>query len=147
MSHVASVELVVQDIDALEVACKVLGLTFKRNQKTWKWYGRFMADYDNADSAYKHGINTEDYGKGEHAIGVPGTEYEVGVCRNHDGNLSLVYDFYGPGEKIKQALGKGLEKLKQEYAAAVATKKLQRKGLRVQRRVLANGTVQLVGVR
>jgi hypothetical protein len=95
------------------------------------------------------GFKPEDFGNGEHAIAVPGSDYEVGVVKNPTGNgYRLIYDEYGPhGRAITKRLGgRQLTKLKTEYGVARATSHLRRNGYRVVRRVLANGTVKLTGV-
>lgn len=75
MSHVSTIETVIQDLDALEQACKALGtVELVRGQTTWKWFGQFVNDYHGADAAYKHGIEPKDYGKCLHAIRVKGNE-------------------------------------------------------------------------
>ena len=160
MSHVASVDLVCQDVDAIEVACaelsKQLGrkVTFRRGQKTWRYYGRWVNDYHGGDAAYKHGIDPKDYGKGEHAISIDGVEYEIGVVKNPNGpGYVLIYDFFGPGQQLAALFGKGLERLKQEYGAQVAVKQLNalnRPGQRpwqVSRTLLPCGTVKVRAAR
>lgn len=146
MSHVVSIKTELRDLDAVEAACKELGLTLKRGQKSIKWYGRWVNDYDAADAAYKLGIKTEDYGKSDHAITVPGSGYEVGLLRNPaTGGYKLYFDFYGHnGQAIQKAIGQNGEKLVQLYATHKATSDLRKKGMIVQRQVGANGSIKLV---
>ena len=42
MSHVANVEVSINDLSALQSACAVLGLHFKHGQCTYKWFGKFL---------------------------------------------------------------------------------------------------------
>jgi hypothetical protein len=146
MSHVIGITLVIKDLHALEQACKDLGLTFVRDQKTHAWFGRWVNDYSQKDAAYKNaGIKPENYGKCEHAIKVPGSGYEIGVYNNPQGKgFILAYDNYGTGQVILQKLGSGLEKLKQAYGVAKATIEAKAKGWIVSKQTLASGSVKLV---
>lgn len=144
MSHVVSVNLQVTDLKALEQACKELGLQFMRDQKTHVWYGRWVNDYNRADAAFKNGIAPENYGKCEHAIKVPGADYEIGVYQNPKGTgYVLAFDNYASGKVISKTLGTGLEKLKQLYGVAKATLEAKAKGWMVNRHNLPNGGIKL----
>jgi hypothetical protein len=145
MSHVISVNVVIKDLHALEQACKELGLEFMRNQKTHRWYGRWVNDYNQSDAAYlQSGIKPENYGKCEHAIKVPGSGYDIGVYNNPKGSgYVLAYDNFGTGQVILQKLGSGLEKLKQGYAVAKATIEAKARGWLVQKNMMPNGAVKL----
>ena len=149
MSHVANVEVEVQDLDVLKRACDTLGLEFREGQKTWKWYGKFMNDYHGKDAAITQGFDPKQFGKGEHAIRVPGSDYEIGVIKNKTGNgYHLMFDFYGSGRNIvKQLGGTSLPKLKAEYSATVSARQLRRKGFRVTRTVLTNGSIKLKAIK
>lgn len=97
-------------------------------------------------------------GKCEHAIGIPGrtaktgsghdAEYEIGVMRSRDGkSFRLAYDSYGAGRRLEEKAGRDLQKLRQEYAVAVATKKakkLKQKGFTLKRENMPNGKVRLL---
>lgn len=135
LSHVAAVLAEIDNLDALEAACKELGLTFVHGQKTFKWFGEWVGDYNAQDAAFKHGIDPKDYGKCAHAIKVPGSTYEIGVKQMPNGKYKLVYDFYGTGRKIVNTLGKGCEKLVQHYGLNRATLLGRAKGLITQRKV------------
>ena len=149
MSHVANVEVEINDLTALKTACGKLGLEFVQGQTTYKWFDRYLADSNVGRQTVRDGFRPEDFGKCEHAIRVPGSNYEVGVVKNPTGNgYRLIYDEYGSqGQAITKRLGgTQLTKLKTEYGVARATRHLRRNGYRVVRRVLANGTVKLTGV-
>lgn len=155
MSHVTSVSLEVKDLECLKATCKALGLEFMEGQKTWKWVGCWYNDYSSDDAAYRQGLDTSDYGKGEHAIRMPGCSFEIGVVTHpkKPGSFLLAYDFYGDGHKIMTKFGKGLDGIKQEYAAQVAVKKLnelnkpgQRRWM-IQRNKLPTGQIQIKAVR
>ena len=150
MSHVANVEVEIQDIGSLKSACTKLGLTFKEGQKTHRWYGKFMNDWSGADAAASNGYDPKTFGTCEHAIEIPESDYDVGVVKNPNGTgYRLIYDTWGQnGKAIADRLGgMKLTKLKTEYGAARATKHLQRSGYRVVRRVLANGHVKITGMK
>lgn len=97
-------------------------------------------------------------GKCEHAIGIPGVagrngstgvgSYEIGVMKNRDGDgFRVVFDSWGPGQKLSRIAGHDLSRLRQEYAVAVTLRKaekLKRKGFSVKREDLAGGRVRLV---
>tara|TARA_R110000824_G_scaffold215949_2_gene402511 strand:+ start:3108 stop:3560 length:453 start_codon:yes stop_codon:yes gene_type:complete len=149
MSHVANVEVEINDLTALKTACDKLGLEFKQGQTTYEWFNSYLADSDVGRQTVRDGFKPEDFGKCEHAIKVPGSEYEVGVVKSPTGNgYRLIYDEYGSqGQAITKRLGgTQLTKLKTEYGVARATSHLRRNGYRVARRVLANGTVKITGV-
>jgi hypothetical protein len=127
LSHVATCDLVVKDLDALERAAESLGLQLVRGQKTYRWVEKWYDDYHAQNAAYRHGIRPEDYGKNaEHAIVVPGVKtHEIGVVRRPDGKgFMLIWDFAGGYELCKRiARGADLadaDRLRQAYAVEVA---------------------------
>lgn len=145
MSHVASVpKLNITDLKALASACAELGLEFVQNQKTWKWYGTWVNDYAAENAAYKLGIKPEDYGKSEHAIKLPDCSYEIGVVRNNKGELTLAYDFWGEGRKLKAAIGEGCEKLVQHYGVNKAALIARAKGHIMQKQLQPNGDIKVL---
>src|SRR6266576_2837582 len=99
MSHAATVEIELKDLESLAKAAEQLGLEFRQGQKTYKWYGRWVDDYHGEDAAYKNGIKPEEYGKCEHALRVKGNDsaYEVGVVKKPNGTWGLIWDFYAGG--------------------------------------------------
>ncbi len=133
MSHVASVELEIDDLGSLKEAAKALGLEFVDGQTTYKWYGRFMNDYSGADAAHLKGIDPKEYGKCLHAMRIPGNDrsYEVGVIKSPTGKgYTLVWDFWQGGFGLQKAIGKDGGLLKQNYAVMRAKKEMLRKGYR-----------------
>jgi hypothetical protein len=143
MSHVAIVEIEVDDLGALKAACEKLGIEFRENQKTWKWFGRWVNDYHAAEASYHHGLKPEDYGKSDHAIHVPGANYEVGVIKRGN-KYQLHYDNYGRGGGMEPKLGgRGLPAIKQEYGAQRTRRMMMRKGYQVTRKVLTDGSIQM----
>lgn len=144
MSHVVSIKTELKDLAAVQSACAELGLVFKQNQKYIRWYGKWMNDYDAADAAYKLGIKPEQYGTCDHAIELPGCDYDIGLLRNPvTGGYRLYFDFYGEGKKIQKALGDNGQKLLQHYAACKATAEAKMKGWLTQRTLQPNGNIKL----
>jgi hypothetical protein len=114
MSHVAVMKTEVKSLSALKAACKKLGLEFRENQHTYRWYNTWVNDYGAEDAAYKNGVKPEDYGKNStHAIGIPGNDhsYEIGVVQEKDeqGNpiesYKLVWDFWSGGKGLDKFIG------------------------------------------
>lgn len=101
MSHVTDIKCTLDDIPAVKEVCKELGLVFCENQQTYKWYGSHVGDYP-----LPEGFTVADLGKCQHAIKVPGCDWEIGIAqpRNAKG-LRLVFDFWGPGQALSKALG------------------------------------------
>lgn len=132
MSHVVSIDLHIKDIPCLIRACNALGLEFMPNQKTFKWFGRWMNDFNGEDAAHLHGIEPKDYGKCEHAIRMPGKPhaYEIGLIKKLDGKgYGLCFDYYSQHNNITAvAGGQHLPKLKQLYAAEVAASAAKKAG-------------------
>jgi hypothetical protein len=130
MSHVVNIQLEIKDLEALEAACKALGLTYDRTANKWRWYGKWMNDYSGKDAAYKHGIEPSRYGTADAGvIRVPGTSYDVGVYKTKDG-YALIYDNWQSGGGIEKVLGVGTPDLNKQYGAQVALKRLKKMGWR-----------------
>lgn len=132
MSHVAEIDLLINDLDALDAACKRIGMELRRDQKTWHWYG----------------TSEGDIGVCDHALAVVGSQraYEVGVRLNADaskGKFSLLYDLYRGGNGLRDKVGEDCNKLKQAYATEVAIKQAKRQGFQVHESLKQDGTVQL----
>lgn len=141
MSHVATIELEIKDLDALETAACELGLVLVRGQKTYKWYGHSVGDYP-----LPKGFTSTDLGKCEHVIRIPDNAhaYEIGVCPRRDGKAGYIlqWDFYAGGYGMVSRVGDGAQKLKQAYASQVALKAARAQGFRVLGKTQkADGTV------
>ena len=104
MSHVKDLDVEVADLDALEAECEALGCKLIRGQTSFRWYGNWVNDYSAKDAAM-HRFNPADFGRCEHAIVVPGAQYDVGVCRDRAGKLRLIYDAWQQGRGIEAHLG------------------------------------------
>lgn len=145
MSHVVSIKCVIQDLEAVKRTCVELGLTFKSGQKTYQWWGSSAAD--SADYPVPDGFTVNQLGTCEHAIGVPGTNWEIGLARPNNGpGYRLLFDFFGGrGRPILDKVGgQQAKKFVQLYAVHAATLAAQRKGLTVRRVQAANGAINLV---
>lgn len=114
MSHVtmskARINDTEEDLQAVELACKMLGLEFCRGQTHHEWFNTWVNDYSNEDAAYKLGHKPENYGKCSHAIRLPARAgdkkkaYEVGLVKTESGSFALVFDAYGGGHRVKEML-------------------------------------------
>lgn len=145
MSHVSAIDVEIQDLDALAVACEAAGLELVRDQATYKWYGTHVGDWP-----IPKGFTKADLGKCEHAIRVPGNPraYEIGVVRRRDGRpgFQLIWDFWGGGNGLQAKAGKDCLRLRHEYNATVAIRKAHRQGLRTNLIRKADGTPQKLQV-
>jgi len=143
MSHVVKMDLEFTDLDELRAAVESIPeLEWRENQKTYKWWGHSVGDYP-----IPQGVKEEDLGKCDHAIAVKGKKnaYEVGVVAKADGSgYHLIYDFYGGGQGLVEAIGKDACKVKQAYAEKVVLKAARAKGFKlVHQQTTAEGKVQL----
>jgi hypothetical protein len=138
MSHIVEMNFEIMDLDCLKTACKNLGFTFIENQKNYKWYGRWVGD-----TPMPEGLTTEDLGKCDHVISVPGCSYEVGVVKNKNGKgYSLQYDYYRRGG-LEQVIGKYAAPIKQEYITEVTKKAIKNKNYMLVKNTKENGKVKL----
>ncbi len=108
-----------------------LGFTFVEGQKTYRWYGSYVGDWP-----LPEGIRRQDLGKCDHAIRVPGADYEVGIVQQGE-KYTLLYDFW------EEALGDNAEKLMQAYAIEAAKSEAQRAGYGVWEEQMEDGSVKL----
>lgn len=63
MSHVATIEIEITNLQDLQVACEELGLEFIEGQQTYRWYGEHIGDF-----ALPAGFEESDLGRCDHAI-------------------------------------------------------------------------------
>jgi hypothetical protein len=143
MSHVATVDVEIKDLDALAEACKRIGLEFVSGQQTYRWYGMSVGDYP-----LPAGFTADELGKCEHAIRIPGSEtaYEIGVVCRRDGRAghTLMWDFWAGGKGLEALAGKDCRNLKREYAAVVAKRQAQRSGFQVNEQRQPDGSIRMV---
>jgi hypothetical protein len=124
MSHIAKIELEITDLATLKLACERLGLEFMEKQTTYSWYGTLIGD-----TPLPEGITTSDLGKCDHAIRVPGAQYEIGIVKR-DRKYILLWDFWHQGG-LEQKLGKNAGRLKQAYTIERVRKEGRLKGHRI----------------
>lgn len=136
MSHITKIDIEVTDLTVLKAACRRLGFTFVEGQKTYEWYGRIVGD-----ALLPEGLSIEDLGRCDHAIGVPGAEYEIGV-RAEKGGYRLLWDSYERGG-LEQKVGKGAGLLRQAYGIEKAKLEARRKGYSVYESRKADGAITL----
>ena len=139
MSHVAKIEIEIKDLEALEAACKRLGFSLVREQKTFAWFGKHVGDYP-----LPEGFSVSDMGRCEHAIKVPGASYEVGVVKRRDGRpgYTLLWDFFKSGNLAKY-VGDNGQKLVQAYGVESATRAARRQGYSVTETAREDGSIVL----
>lgn len=142
MSHVATIDLEVKDLDALEQAAKRLGMVFHRGKPDYRWWGRHEGDFP-----LPAGFSEDDLGKCEHVLAHPNAEYEIGIVRRRDGRpgFTLLWDFID--HNLVKVVGHEARHLKREYATVVATRQAMVSGFRVQELKQPDGSVQLRCVR
>lgn len=141
MSHVVSIKTELNDLAAIQAACVELGLTFKANQKTFQWWGRSEGDYP-----LPTGVTKDQLGQCDHAIGVPGTTWEIGLVRQPNGAYKLCFDFFGHrGQPILDAIGgQGGGKFLQAYGVNKAIMAARKMGCNAVRVAGKNGAVNVV---
>lgn len=147
MSHVATIDIEIKDLAALQAACTEIGMEFHEGQKEFKWYGRWVGDYNGRDAAFNSGIDPKDYGKCTHALSVPGNKnaYEIGVIAQKDGSFKLAWDFFAGGYGLQKVVGEKCGKLVQSYAKHAAMNALAKQGYAFAgTKKLDNGTVEHV---
>ena len=142
MSHVASIDLEIKDLDCLFKAAAELGLEVRAGQTSYRWFGTHVGDYP-----LPEGVTLEDLGRCEHALGVPnnGKAYEIGIAKVN-GKWTLLWDFFMGGYGLQRLVGEGCQKLKQGYAKQVAlkqVKKLTGMGWKLTEQKLPSGEIKL----
>ena len=143
MSHVVKGKLIIQDMQACEMAAKALGLTLVKGAKTYAWFGRSVGDYP-----LPEGMTAAELGHCEHKLVLPGCEYEVGLIKRKNGpGYEAIFDFFGPGQELEAKLGRGCEKFRQEYTASLAMLHYQAEGYEVTREVDAKSGQVVVTAR
>lgn len=126
MSHVTDIRCKIKDLNLLAEACDKLGLEFRRDKKTFNWWGRSVGDYNDKS------FNVAEAGRCDHAIAIKGSPwldeadksepYEVGVVENKDdpGTYTLRFDFFGGGNGLIELTGDKCANLLKRYKVEVA---------------------------
>jgi len=96
MSHMAKLNVDIQNLDSLRRACDRLGIVLDMNDHNVRYYG-----------------GTQNY---DGSIKVPGSTYDIGLKVLPDGSIEMHGDLYGSnGEIIRKACGNNFSDLKQMY--------------------------------
>ena len=123
MSHIQTIEVEITDLVALKNTCKRLGLEWKQDQKTFRWYQAVPANCD-------------------HAISVPGANYEIGVLKNGDRKgYTLQVDYYD--RKVTEKIGQLGGLFKQGYALEKAKLEAIKKGYSVREHRVNDRQIEL----
>ena len=119
MSHVTVIAVELKDLEALKAVCAALGLEFRENQKTYRWYGRHVGDFP-----IPEGLAKADLGRCDHAIAVKGNRnaYEVGLVKRGEAFIPL-WDFWQGGYGLRDKIGEGGRTLISAYTKEVAVRK------------------------
>lgn len=125
MSHIARIEMEINDLGALKAAAERLGGTLIQGQTTYKWYGDWIGD-----TPMPEGMTRADIGKCHHAIKFPNAAYEIGVVQSQN-KYRLLWDYWEDGGLVP-IVGHNAGRLKQAYGIERARAEARRRGLTVQ---------------
>ena len=120
MSHFATIQTQIRDIDALREACTELGLQVVENAEA-RGYGK-----------NRH--------RGDFVIVLKGP-YDVALNRQPDTSFGLTTDWYDG--HVEKEVGKDYGKLLQLYGVYKATREARQRGYIVQRSALNDGSIRL----
>lgn len=119
MSHIATIQCRIKDLDVLEQVLQSLGGELRRGQQTFRTY--------QPNQRCVHAIR----------LTKPKEAYEVGLryasASDPTQGFTLAYDNFAEGRHLDTAFGPGLVKLQDEYLAVVAERQLEAGGYRVRR--------------
>ena len=120
MSHFTEIQTEIRDIAALRDACVEMGLELLRHA-TARGYGsnRLQREY---------------------VIRLHGP-YDVALHKNGDGHFTLTTDWWNG--HVEKEVGKNFGRLLQMYGVHKATHEARRRGYRVHRKQLRNGSIKL----
>lgn len=121
MSHFATIETQIRDIEALRSACKELGLALVENAE-----------------ARGYGKNTL---RGDYVIRLKGP-YDIALTQTPDRGYELTTDWWG--EHVEKEVGKNFGKLLQFYGVWKTAQEASRKGYMVTRQSLKNGSIKVM---
>lgn len=127
MSHISTIRTAINDLDALDEACRSLGLELRREQKTYRTYG-------GRESAC------------EAAIVLPGSAraYEVGLLRGDAaGTYELAFDDWQGGQGMVARTGQECRTVLVEYARAKTKRLARQKGWSYREERLPDGRYRI----
>ena len=123
MSHIATYTTTMSSLKTIEATCLRMGLALLRNQKTAQFYKGQQSACD-------------------HAIGIPGSAFQVGLVRQADKTYAFAMDTYDP--TLCKTMGKNGQRFLQQYAATSAIAELQQHHrIHVTETILKNGNIRL----
>jgi hypothetical protein len=120
MSHFATIQTQIKDIQALREACAEMGLLVLQNTEARGY----------ADNRHR----------GEYVIALKGP-YDIALNRQPDGTYGLTTDWWEG--HVEKEVGKDYGKLLQLYGVHKAIREARQKGYSVQRTVLKDGAIKL----
>ena len=120
MSHFATIQTQIRDIEALRDACAEMGLLVLQNTE-----------------ARGYGTNRH---HGEHVIALKGP-YDIALNRQPDGAYGLTTDWWDG--HVEKEVGKDYGKLIQLYGVHKAMREARQRGYSVQRFLLKDGAIRL----
>lgn len=123
MSHIATYATAMTSLKTIEATCRRMKLTFLRDQKTAQFY--------NAQHTAC-----------EHAIGIPGSAFQVGLVRQADKTYAFAMDTYDP--TLSKTMGRNGQRFLQYYAVTSAiTEVQQHRRMHITESHLKNGNIRL----
>lgn len=164
MSHIVTIKTELRSLQAIEAACQRLGWQLHRGQKSYKWFGEWIGDstlpaelLTQQQLACLKAMTrdeqarflTEFMGHCDHAIGVPGCEYEIGILERQDDygktKYLLAYDYWASGGLNRHMPTKPEDPnlFAQAYAIEAAKQQAAMEGYCVEEHTQANGTIVL----
>ena len=126
MSHFTSIQTQIRDLEALQDACKELGVELV---------------HEGVARGYATNVRT-----GDAVIRLKGP-YDIALNKQSDGNYSLTTDWWGG--HVEKEVGPNFAKLIQLYGVHKATREAKKRGYFASRKTLPNGAIKLTigGVR
>ena len=146
MSHVTTGDISVKDLDDVRLALADFeNVRLIENKKSFKWYGRWMNDWNTEDAAINRGFDPKTFGTCDHVIHVDGVDYEIGLVARPDGDgWDIMYDVWGAGANLEKAFGgRGLPRLKEAIGIQAATRAATELGYQVEEQQSEDGRRQL----
>ena len=120
MSHFTSITTQIRDLDALQDACKELGVELV---------------HQGTARGYATNVRT-----GDAVIKLKGP-YDIALNRQEDGNYGLTTDWWNG--HVEKEVGTNFSKLIQLYGVHKAMREAKRKGYLTSRKTLPNGAIKL----
>ncbi|MEF3313776.1 DUF1257 domain-containing protein [Paenibacillus sp. GYB004] len=121
MSHFSTLQTTIKNIEAVQIACKELGLELVQEGQARGYQGRAIL--------------------GDYVIICKGP-YDVVLNKQPDGQYTLITDWY-QGHVAKE-IGDGGGRLLQTYGVALATMEARKLGYSVSRQSMPDGSVKVV---